>query len=423
MFQQGMTRWSRINGIPSLPKDKLLTLLEDIWSQHRAQLTMHITKSSIDALRSLFPEAIFHCEDKHASSSRIFCPCLYFGAIEKTFMDPTVFTPRDIGPESMISQLVDTLTTQYHRSYPWAIGKGRQAPSGYILSKGKKAYQSGRPIVSFVDAPFRPMLNILARLLYQLVPVGCPQHFAVGDVYELLAALQQIPEHQPLSIFNQDLAGFFTSIEPSRFIGSWYMLLDFLRPKMNVNDDQTFSVYPGTTNQPGDIIKGRTFRRLNVTRKITIGDVPALLKTALEMQTFALGCRCIRQQRGSPMGSPLSPALCLMVVSISEQIWAINYKEILNNHHLFVRHLRYVDNRLIVGSPAIKDLPPYETLLDDGFYGKPIILETEPDQEFLGVMMATETFELIYCGPKNVSQVLSPLVGFTTGSAAKRLSL
>ena len=123
------------------------------------------------------------------------------------------------------------------------------------------------------------------------------------------------------------------------------------------------------------------------------------------------------------MGSPLSPALCLMVVSISEQIWAINYKEILNNHHLFVRHLRYVDNRLIVGSPAIKDLPPYETLLDDGFYGKPIILETEPDQEFLGFMMATEPFELIYCGPKNVSQVLSPLSAFTTGSAAKRLSL
>ena len=284
-----MTRWSRINGIPSLPKDKLLTLLEDIWSQHRAQLTMHITKSSIDALRSLFPEAIFHCEDKHASSSRIFCPCLYFGAIEKTSMDPTVFTPRDIGPESMISQLVDTLTTQYHRSYP--LGHRKRTSSSVWLHSVER--QKGIPewtthCFGLWMHLFAPCSTFWPRLLYQLVPVGCPQHFAVGDVYELLAALQQIPEHQPLSIFNQDLAGFFTSIEPSRFIGSWYMLLDFLRPKMNVNDDQTFSVYPGTTNQPGDIIKGRTFRRLNVTRKITIGDVPALLKTALEMQTFAL---------------------------------------------------------------------------------------------------------------------------------------
>eukprot|EP00435_Cladocopium_sp_Y103_P047143 s1136_g13.t1 len=99
------------------------------------------------------------------------------------------------------------------------------------------------------------------------------------------------------------------------------MLLDFLRPKMNVNNDEVFSVYPGKTNQPGDLIKGRTFRRLNVTRKIVIGDVPSLLTTALDMQTFALGNRCIKQRRGSPMGSPLSPAMCLMVVSISEEIW------------------------------------------------------------------------------------------------------
>jgi hypothetical protein len=47
------------------------------------------------------------------------------------------------------------------------------------------------------------------------------------------------------------------------------------------------------------------------------------------MQTLALGNRCIRQRRGSPMGSPLSPALCLMVVPISEQIWAINFKQVL----------------------------------------------------------------------------------------------
>ena len=38
----------------------------------------------------------------------------------------------------------------------------------------------------------------------------------------------------------------------------------------------------------------------------------------------------------------------------------------------------------------------------------PIILETEPDQEFLGFMLETKPLELIYQGPTNVSQVLSP---------------
>ena len=92
-----------------------------------------------------------------------------------------------------------------------------------------------------------------------------------------------------LILVNQDLAGFFTSIDQDRFIGAWLMLLDFLRPHMDVSDNEAFSVYPGKTNNPGDIIKGRTFRRLNVTRKIIIRDVPDLLRSALNMQTFALG--------------------------------------------------------------------------------------------------------------------------------------
>ena len=108
------------------------------------------------------------------------------------------------------------------------------------------------------------------------------------------------------------------------------------------------------------------------------------------------------------MGSPLSPALCLMVVSISEQIWSSTFHQILSNHHLFIRHIRYVDNRLIFGDKRLTALAPYEVLLDEGFYGKPIILETEPDQEFLGFMLETKPLEMIYQGPTNISQVLSP---------------
>ena len=102
------------------------------------------------------------------------------------------------------------------------------------------------------------------------------------------------------------------------------------------------------------------------------------------------------------------PALCLMVVSVSEQIWSINFKQVLTNHNLFIKHIRYVDNRLIFGDSQLQDLSPNEVLLDEGIYGKPIIPETEPNQEFLGFMLETKPLELIYCGPTNISQVLSP---------------
>ena len=78
-----------------------------------------------------------------------------------------------------------------------------------------------------------------------------------------------------------------------------------------------------------------------------------------------------------------------MVVSISEQVWPINFKASLSNHNLFIRHIRYVDNRLIFGDKRLQQLHPYEVLLDDGFYRRPIVLDTEPDQEFSGFMLET----------------------------------
>ena len=407
-LRSGLQSWTKRNGLPSMPASSISELGHHLWTEHCQYITHHITKSSITQLQSTFEGAVFHCEDKHASSLRIYCPCLYYQSIETTFQDPSIFEALQIDPTTTVTSLVTSLNQKHGKAYPWAVGAGRQLPAGYILAKRKKDFRSGRPIISFVDSPFRPMLNILARLIFQLIPVACPNHFATGDVYTLLSILKSAPVDADLILVNQDLAGFFTSIDQDRFVGSWFMLLDFLRPTMSVSDNEVFSVYPGKSNNPGDIIKGRTFRRLNVTRKILIKDVPELIKSALNMQTFALGQKCIRQCRGSPMGSPLSPALCLMVVSISEQIWSITFHQLLSNHHLFIRHIRYVDNRLVCGDRRLTDLAPYEVLLDDGFYGKPIILETEPDQEFLGFMLETKPLELIYQGPTNVSQVLSP---------------
>jgi len=78
------------------------------------------------------------------------------------------------------------------------------------------------------------MLNILARLIFQLIPSACPDHFATGDVYTLLSILREAPVDADLILVNQDLAGFFTSIDQERFIRSWFMLLDFLRPKIRM---------------------------------------------------------------------------------------------------------------------------------------------------------------------------------------------
>ncbi len=185
-FQTAFLNWSKSNSVPTTsPKWIHLCFLE-LWNQHRQHLADHISTTSIKGLQQLFPDCIFHNEDKHASSLRIYCPCLYHACLTKTFADPQIFQPTGETPSVVLRITVQHLRNTFSSRYPWAIGTGQMLPSAYVLPKSKKQFQSGRPIVSFYKAPFRPMLTALAKLLYQLIPQACPQHFAVGDVYHLL---------------------------------------------------------------------------------------------------------------------------------------------------------------------------------------------------------------------------------------------
>ena len=125
-LQRGLQRCCKENGLPSIPRSQCANLGQAFWSTHTSNITQHITRNSIQLLESHFQGAIFHCEDKHASSLRIFCPCLYYQAIDNTFLDPAVFSTVDQHPAEMVSALVSTLTDTFGKSYPWAIGKGRQ---------------------------------------------------------------------------------------------------------------------------------------------------------------------------------------------------------------------------------------------------------------------------------------------------------
>ena len=407
-FLNNLHQWTQRNRLPTMPLHEKQRLFDQLWADHHPLVPTAMSASTIRHVQQRFPGCEFHCEDKKASSLRIFCPCLYYLAIENTFMDKKVFSQIDLHPEECVQAYVEDITKKFKTTHPWALGKGRKLPAGYILPKRKKNFESGRPIIGFVDAPFRPMLNIMAKLLYTLVPKACPNHFALGDMYTLLQLLHSCPMDAPLQLWNQDLAGFFISIETPRFLRAWSTLKYFLSKRMNTNDDQVFSVSPIKDNQPGDTIKGRTYRRLNVTRKIKVGEIPLIITTALNMRAFQLGTKTFQQDRGSPMGSPLSPALCLMVVSIEEQIWYSTYHQFLSSTAIWYKGLRYVDNRLLMGEPHLQYEPAFATLLDEHFYQAPIILEYEADQEFLGFQVETQPLEVIYNQPRDTSQILSP---------------
>ena len=106
-----------------------------------------------------------------------------------------------------------------------------------------------------------------------------------------------------------------------------------------------------------------------------------------------------------------------MVAALSEEIWYRTYHTTLSTMDLSARLLRYVDNRLCLADPSWDYDISFTNFLHPEFYGNPIILETEPDQEFLGFCIEFEPFALRYSPPRDFNQVHGTIFGITFGFA------
>ena len=336
-----LSTWTTRNSLPSISHDAIESLWIPALRQHHATLRNHITHKDITHFKQQFPHAVFHNEDKRATSLRVYCPVLYHRCLSATFADPLVFQKLENDPVELITNTIADIKKQFGKQYPWALGTGKDLPNAYVLPKRKKQFLAGRPIVSFFTAPFRPMLNCIAKMIYYLLPKAFPHNLAKGDVFDLIKYLKDTDfDDMPTpKIYNQDLAGFFTSIDTDRFIDSWRLTLKFLSSTMSTNPDEIISVKANPTNNTGDVVKGRTCRTLNLTRKIFIRDIERIILMSLKMTQFSIGDSVYAQIRGSPMGSPLSPALCMMVVALSEEIWYQTYRNTLANMDLFYASL------------------------------------------------------------------------------------
>ena len=116
-LQKALVEWHRKNAIPSLPTRRLEDLWKTSWAQHTHQLRDHITHRDISQFVHLFPGAVFHNEDKRATSLRIYCPCLYFECLQNTFADPQVFKRLEASPDSLIQSMLTKLTQRFEKPY------------------------------------------------------------------------------------------------------------------------------------------------------------------------------------------------------------------------------------------------------------------------------------------------------------------
>ena len=124
--------------------------------------------------------------------------------LDGTFCNKTMFQEVTQDFDGELHKVQKAAKRALQRRYPWAFRRTPKVPTAYALTKRKKDFKAGRPIISFVDAFMRPLRSI-----------AFPQAFAKGDVYELLSQVRDFFEQgtfKPLRCRSQDLAGFFNSI-------------------------------------------------------------------------------------------------------------------------------------------------------------------------------------------------------------------
>ena len=140
-MRQAIKTWTKKNGLPSMPQANISDLCHHLWSEHTQQITNHITKSSINQLQSTFDGAIFHCEDKTCIfTSYLLSHVSTTNPLKVPFKIHPFSNNYQTKPSSIVSSLVESLHRQHGKAYPWAVGSGRQLPSGYILAKRKKDF-------------------------------------------------------------------------------------------------------------------------------------------------------------------------------------------------------------------------------------------------------------------------------------------
>ena len=297
----------------------------------------------------------------------------------------------------------------------------KQVPYAYILPKGKKLYTSARPILGYSSTPFSKLFQVLGRILTDLLKAAYPEtigHRTINECFEdLHKYFKNLPDGLPILDFNDDLKGFFTSVDhPSIREAIKHALYKYLEKHPPQGDTEVFITVDLNAPTAVRTIRGRSFDKVSKRYAIRLWDIPRIVDLALDSNCFTCLGRVFLQVRGASIGAQASPAICATVTAYRESVWAHAYKVNLSEAGFF---LRYVDNRLVFTLPGKAQEPAFVRFLSLLFYRSPIELESCGNQIILGCKYDTVNRTCLYVPPEHAYQYRSIL---TAGTPSRALS-
>ena len=255
-----------------------------------------------------------------------------------TFTDAEVFSI-SLVPPLTIQMLTNEQLCKMLPTYRKQFADWGKIPTAYVLSKWETNFRQGVPTVAFVQPAAKKLWQTLSDILSAISRQACPDAFGDGDATTQLKQIKQFLQQAQATedtseLHNEDLAGFFTSVFQYRFLQSfelmslWYVQRNGPRAEAftNAHDE----IKPQHRSQRGSHKNNPDAQRSSI--KTWMSDFPDLTHGVLMMNFFLVGKVLMKQQRGAPMGSPASAALCSMVVAVQGQGCSSTYKHLLSNY-------------------------------------------------------------------------------------------
>ena len=330
----------------------------------------------------------------------------FAGLLETLQFTQTTLTP------TQATQFLQQLANQpWLRKYKWGCSSTNQCPTAYVLLKQKKQFLAARPIINYRRFLFAKLLKATAIILQQLLQSCMPNTFGLQSLQQIFSNLQQFLTHIPpdaeLTVHNQDLAGFFTSIPAQRIMHSVRTLLDFYKQQHpHVDHNTMFTVNLRQTDNTLRMFRGRPRKAANSHHQIRFGDIYDICQLSLQASIFTHMNHTFQQVRGSAIGNQISPVLANITVSHVEHQWRTQpqIQLLLQQFSDRIYITRYVDNRHVLIDKSQQHHAGIRHFLTDTFYEPPVLLEQEPDLSFLGCTIDPDRQTLSYIQPTNTWQ-------------------
>ncbi|OLP94980.1 hypothetical protein AK812_SmicGene22955 [Symbiodinium microadriaticum] len=203
----------------------------------------------------------------------------------------------------------------------------------------------------------------------------------IKEVHELFRANEEQPDRE-LVFLNHDLVGFFNSIPQADIIQSVrYLITEFSK-----NNNDILLIDPHSKLNPVHSGSSTHNIKSNMT-KINVQHIVDVIQFSFDACAFTAIGEVFRQTCGTSMGNQISPILSTCAIVATEITWLRLFGQHVASAHLadqlWIR--RYVDNRaIIVDKDVLHNNPHIWQLASLHFYKKPVQLEDENCDDFLG---------------------------------------